>query len=143
MKSETKILEFKVEVKSAVPVYEQVKEAVKYHIISGTLIAGDQLMSIRDMAAKTKIHPNTIVKVYFQLESEGFVESRPGKGYFVKPDKKKFSKEKTKTFKKIVREFISRSTKLGFSIDEVYRELKEIENERKTKNSEVNNDKIK
>lgn len=119
--------------KSAVPVYEQIKEAVKYHIVSGTLVSGDQLMSIRDMAAKTKIHPNTIAKVYFQLETEGFVESSPGKGYFVKLNKKKFSNEKTKAFKKIVREFISKSTKMGFSIDEVYSELKEIENERKTK----------
>ena len=97
--------------KSAVPVYEQIKEAVKYHIVSGTLVSGDQLMSIRDMAAKTKIHPNTIAKVYFQLETEGFVESSPGKGYFVKLNKKKFSNEKTKAFKKIVREFISKSTK--------------------------------
>lgn len=140
MKEKIKILEFKIETKSAVPVYEQVKEAVRYHIISGTLVAGDQLMSIRDMAAKTKIHPNTIVKAYYQLEMEGFIESKPGKGYFTKPDKKIFSKEKKNIFKKAILEFIAKSTKLGFSMDEIYKELKEVENERRTKKPEANND---
>ncbi len=140
MKEKIKILEFKIEIKSAIPVYEQIKEAIKYHIISETLVPGDQLMSIRDMASKTKIHPNTIAKVYSQLESEGFVYSKPGKGYFVKSDKRKISKEKTRTFKKLVRDFLLKSTTLGFSMNEIYNELKGIENERESKDREGDND---
>lgn len=143
VKKKIKILEFKIETKSAVPVYEQVKEAVKYHIISGTLVPGDQLMSIRDLASKTKIHPNTIAKVYSQLETEGFIFSQPGKGYFVKTDKRRISKEKINTFKKSVREFVSKSTTLGFGMDEIYKEIKKIEHEREVKASEENNDKTK
>jgi len=140
VKEKIKILEFKIEIKSAIPVYEQIKEAIKYHIISETLVPGDQLMSIRDMASKTKIHPNTIAKVYSQLESEGFVYSKPGKGYFVKSDKRKISKEKTRTFKKLVRDFLLKSTTLGFSMNEIYNELKGIENERESKDREGDND---
>ncbi len=122
----TKILNIRVEPKSATPVYEQVKEGVKYNIISGYLQVGDQLMSIREMAARTRIHPNTIIKVYYQLEMEGFVESKPGKGYFVIIDKNDIKKEKKEVFEKIVKSFISKVTELGYDMGEVFEELQKI-----------------
>jgi GntR family transcriptional regulator len=126
MKKEIKILDFKVEAKSAVPVYEQVKQAVKMAIISGYLEENDQLMSIRELGAKLNIHPNTISKVYYQLEMEGFIYSRQGTGYFVKVNPEKFKKEKHELFKKVTREYISKATRLGYSPEEMLDELKKI-----------------
>jgi len=140
VKKRIKILEFRVDQNSAVPVYKQIKEAVKFHIVSGTLITGDQLMSIRDMASKTNIHPNTIVKAYYQLEVEGYIEAKPGKGYFVKSNRKVFSVEKKKLFKTFMEEFIAKSTELGFSMENIYRELKKFENARKSVETEEKND---
>jgi GntR family transcriptional regulator len=126
MKKEIKTLDFKVEAKSAVPVYEQVKQAVKMAIISGYLEENDQLMSIRELGAKLNIHPNTISKVYYQLEMEGFIYSRQGTGYFVKVNPEKFKKEKHELFKKVTREYISKATRLGYSPEEMLDELKNI-----------------
>lgn len=126
MKKEIKILDFKVEAKSAVPVYEQVKQAVKLAIISGYLEENDQLMSIRELGAKLNIHPNTISKVYYQLEVEGFIYPRQGTGYFVKVDPEKFKKEKYELFKKVTVEYISKATRLGYSPEEMLEELKMI-----------------
>lgn len=119
-----KPLDFKIETKSATPVYQQVKQAIKLLIISGYLEEGDQLVSIRDLGSKLKIHPNTIVKVYYQLEVEGFIYSRPGAGYYVMVDHNKIKKEKKELFEKITTEYVSNSMEMGYSPDEIIKVLK-------------------
>ncbi len=126
VKKEIKILDFKIEAKSAVPVYEQIKQAVKFAIISGYLQEDDQLMSIRELGARLQIHPNTISKVYYQLETEGFVYSRQGTGYFVKIDPEKVQKEKHEVLQKVTREYISKVTRLGYSPVEMLEVLQKM-----------------
>lgn len=118
-----KFFNIKVDVKSALPVYEQIKRAIKLAILSGNLKENDRLMSLRDMALKLKVNPNTIIKVYYQLEVEGFIYSRPGAGYFVKLDRRKIKKEKRELLKEITGEYISRVIKLGYSLEDMIREL--------------------
>lgn len=118
-----KFINIKVDAKSALPVYEQIKRAIKLAILSGNLKENDRLMSLRDMALKLKVNPNTIIKVYYQLEVEGFIYSRPGAGYFVKLDRRKIKKEKRELLKEITGEYISRVIKLGYSLEDMIREL--------------------
>lgn len=113
----------KVDVKSALPVYEQIKRAIKLVILSGRLEEGDQLMSIRELALKLQINPNTIIKVYYQLEMEGFVISRPGAGYFVKFDGKKIQKERRELFEQATDEYISKVTDMGYSLEDITQEI--------------------
>ena len=122
-KRKEKFFNIKVDVKSALPVYEQIKRAIKLAILSGHLKENDRLMSLRDMALKLKINPNTIIKVYYQLEVEGFIYSRPGAGYFVKLDRRKNKKEKRELLREITGEYISRVIKLGYSLEDMIREL--------------------
>lgn len=118
-----KFFNIKVDVKSALPVYEQIKRAIKLAILSGYLKENDRLMSLREMALKLKVNPNTIIKVYYQLEVEGFIYSRPGAGYFVKLDRRKIKKEKRKLLREITGEYISRIIKLGYSLEDMIREI--------------------
>ena len=74
---------FDIDVKSRVPIYEQLTENVKRLIIQGVLTPGEQLPSVRSLAQELTINPNTIQKAYRELEREGYVISRPGKGSFV------------------------------------------------------------
>ncbi len=131
MKKEIKPLNFTVDARSVVPVYEQVKQAIKLYILSGYLVEGDQLMSIRELGAMVKIHPNTIAKVYYQLEVEGFVYSQPGSGYYVKHDPNRTEPEKRRLLQKIIDEALSRVIQLGFTPldmqDELNRKIKESE----------------
>jgi len=122
-KEDKKYFYIKVNVKSALPVYEQIKRAIKLAILSGHLEEGDQLMSLRELALKLRINPNTIIKVYYQLEVEGFIYSRPGAGYFVKFDRKKIQKEKSELFDEITSEYISRIIDLGYSLEDIIEEL--------------------
>jgi len=127
VKKEIKLLSFKIEAKSAVPVYEQVKQGIKLAIISGYLQQGDQVMSIRELAARLKIHPNTIAKVFYQLEVEGFIYSKPGTGYFVKVDHRKIQREKQDLFKKVTRDYVTKAMNLGYSLDDMVAELQGLD----------------
>jgi GntR family transcriptional regulator len=127
IKRETKekvFFEIKVDVKSALPVYEQVKRAIKLAIIPGRLEDGRKLMSLRELAQKLQINPNTIIKIYTQLEVEGYIYSRPGAGYFVRRDKQKMKKEKYELFEKESLDYISRVIELGYSLDDILEILK-------------------
>lgn len=117
------LISIKIDPKSALPVYEQIKRAIKLAILSGRLEEGDQLTSIRELSLKLQINPNTIIKVYYQLEVEGFVSSRPGAGYYVKLDRKKIQKEKRDIFQGITGEYVSKVMDLGYSFKDIVDEI--------------------
>lgn len=105
--------------KSPLPIYEQVKFAIKLAIFSGYLAEGDQLTSIRDLSVQLKINPNTIIKVYGQLEEEGFITSRQGSGYYVKIDPTKVHKEKYEVFEELSVEYVHKALGLGYTVDDI------------------------
>lgn len=65
------------------PVYEQVRDGVRQRIITGALLPGERITTVRDLAASLAINPNTIARAYRELEGEGYIVSRAGKGTFV------------------------------------------------------------
>ncbi len=118
-----KPLNFKIDPKSPLPVYEQVKQEIKLLIISGYLEEGDRMMPIREIAKMLQVNPNTIVKVYYQLDIEGYLDSQPGSGYFVKFDSKKNKGAKQSVFDTITDEYIAKTLQLGFSLADIEREV--------------------
>ncbi|HEY3367338.1 MAG TPA: GntR family transcriptional regulator [Symbiobacteriaceae bacterium] len=74
---------FSLDSESGIPVKLQLKAHVKYQIMAGTLRPGDQLPPLRDLAAGLGINLNTVVRAFGELEAEGYLYSRPGKGVFV------------------------------------------------------------
>ena len=68
---------------SGTPLYVQLVERLKHSIATGAIKAGEQLPSVRKMAEDLLINPNTVVRAYRDLESEGIVELRHGSGVFV------------------------------------------------------------
>ncbi len=68
---------------SFTPYYEQIKRQFKGQIDSGVLARGEPLPSIRDLALSLLLNPNTVARAYRELEVEGFITTRKGKGCFV------------------------------------------------------------
>ncbi len=69
--------------KSAIPIYRQVIDQVHREVAAGRLAAGDQLPSVRELAAQLLLNPNTVARVYRDLERDGVVETRRGEGTYV------------------------------------------------------------
>ncbi|HYG24613.1 MAG TPA: GntR family transcriptional regulator [Verrucomicrobiae bacterium] len=74
---------FQIDFKSGKPVYLQLVDQVRYAAASGGLRPGEALPSIRPLAEELKVNRNTIAKAYSELESQGVIETIPGKGCFL------------------------------------------------------------
>ena len=120
-----KTLNISIDTTSALPVYEQVKRGIKMLVFSGYLQEGDQLVPIRELAANLKVNPNTIVKVYYQLDQEGLVYSQHGSGYFVRVGFGPSNRQKEDLFVKITDEYVYKGLQLGFSVETMIKTLKE------------------
>lgn len=69
---------------SGVALYEQIEEQIKSQIMTGELMEGDALPSMRVLAKELKISIITTKRAYEDLERDGFIYSVTGKGSFVK-----------------------------------------------------------
>jgi len=84
---------FQVDFKSGKPVYLQLVDQIRYAAASGALRVGDPLPSIRPLAEELRVNRNTIAKAYTELESQGVIETVPGKGCFLKENNSPFTKQ--------------------------------------------------
>ena len=65
------------------PIYTQIADRFREQILTGVLLPGEKLPSVRELATGLTINPNTIQRAYRQLEMEGWIATVPGKGCFV------------------------------------------------------------
>jgi GntR family transcriptional regulator len=68
---------------SGQPIFRQVIDQIRRQVMAGQLREGEQLPSVRDLAAQLRVNPMTISKAYGLLEMEGILERRRGVGLFV------------------------------------------------------------
>src|SRR5271154_1690883 len=80
-----------IDFKSGKPVYLQLVDQIRYAAASGGLRTGEPLPSIRPLAEELRINRNTIAKAYAELESQGVIETIPGKGHFLRKGAPVFS----------------------------------------------------
>ena len=85
-------MRFAINFKSGKPVYLQLADQVKTAAASGALRAGESLPSIRPLAEELRVNRNTIAKAYAELESQGVIETLPGKGCFLKDHNSPFTR---------------------------------------------------
>ena len=107
---------------SGVPIYVQLKEQIRHAIETGALIPGDQLPGIRSLAETLVINPNTVIKVYRDLEQEGVLEIRHGLGAFIASRRRRRSKtEELRDAQRQVREFLEALKQQGLDEGEIRR----------------------
>jgi len=72
-----------VDPRSGVPIYLQIVEQIKRSVALGVLAPGDQLPTVKQLAADLVLNPNTISRAYRELEHDRIVETLPGRGSFI------------------------------------------------------------
>ena len=86
-------MRFQVDFKTGKPVYLQLVDQVRYAAASGALRPGDPLPSIRPLAEELRLNRNTVAKAYAELESQGVIETVPGKGCFLRENNTPFNRQ--------------------------------------------------
>lgn len=110
--------------RDAKPIYEQIKEGIRKLVVSNALSANEKIPSVREMASKLAINPNTIQKAYRELEGEGYIYTVAGKGTFVSERKEVFEtrqSELLEAFDEVVTELLFLSVKKERLIERIER----------------------
>lgn len=81
---------------SGEPIYEQIKNQIRSAIMSGELMAGEALPSLRKLAKELRVSVLTVTRAYNELADEGLVENVQGKGTFVMERGNKLMKERAR-----------------------------------------------
>uniref|UniRef100_A0A7C3RJH8 GntR family transcriptional regulator n=1 Tax=Dictyoglomus thermophilum TaxID=14 RepID=A0A7C3RJH8_DICTH len=102
-----------------IPIYLQIMDLIKKKIIKGELKGGDKLPSVRELALELKVNPNTVQRVYQELEREGIIETVKGVGSFVISNEKKLMKLKENLASERIKAFIKEMKEINLSKEDL------------------------
>ncbi len=119
-------MEWLIDPRNGIPIYVQLRDLIKRAIATGCLQPGTQLPTVRQLAVNLKINPNTVARVYSELEREGYLQTRQGKGTFVaQGGKKETENGRDSRLSRIIDETLIAATELGYSPKEVIERIRE------------------
>jgi GntR family transcriptional regulator len=123
-------VDFSIDPKSGVPFYRQIIERVKYGIARGLLAPGDQLPTVRRLAADLSVNPNTVIRAYREMEIEGVLDTQQGSGTFVGNHRPEIDElERSRKLDQIITEFLARASNYGLTLTEVLEGLRQRKEE--------------
>jgi len=121
---------FRLDLESGVPVYRQIIDQVTGAIASGTLSAGDQLPTVRQLAVDLSINPNTVIRAYREMEIRGVLDTQQGSGTFISDRKiEKDEVERKRRLDQLVSEFVARAGAAGFTVRDLLDQLSGLQAE--------------
>lgn len=82
-----------VQPQSAVPIYEQIVSQVIFSIAAGGSAAGTLIPSVRELAQRLLVHPNTVARAFQELERRGIVTAKRGVGMEITPEARKLCRD--------------------------------------------------
>ncbi len=127
VKSNSHSFHFTLDLHSGVPVYRQLIDQVRSGVALGTLNAGDQLPTVRQLSVDLAINPNTVMRAYRELELGGMLETHQGTGTFIakkKVERKEAERERQLT--RLASEAAARAGAAGFTVEELLERLSEL-----------------
>lgn len=101
------------------PIFIQIIEKIQMDIISGLYAPGDKLPSVRELAQKASVNPNTMQKALSELERTGLVYSQRTSGRYITEDTAMIADLKSTLAKDIVTQFLDNMLRLGIPEEEV------------------------
>ncbi len=108
------------------PLYVQIMDAVRRGLVRGTLRPEDSLPSVRDLASDLRVNPRTVSQAYAELERDGVVQVRHGKGTFVAPEVRPDQRERPRLAKQVARRALADASRNGLVLEELLEALREI-----------------
>ncbi|MCC7408501.1 MAG: GntR family transcriptional regulator [Phycisphaeraceae bacterium] len=102
------------------PIYRQVIDQVRLAVVGGRVRPGEALPSVRAMAERLVVNPNTIAKAYAELTREGFIQAQPGRGVFVADRRPVLSSaERERRLRHAVERFAHEAAGLGYTSKQI------------------------
>lgn len=113
-----------------IPIYLQIARSLKERIARSELKPGDKFPSIREIANRYKVNPNTVQRSVQLLDQEGIIYSKRGIGSFVNEDEKVIDEMKKDLSLEYIKAYLESMKKIGYSEELSIRLLKEYKDGR-------------
>lgn len=121
---------------SALPIYAQIIEQVRRAVASGDLLPGEQLPTVRQLAVELRINPNTVARVYRELEHLGLIATRQGRGTFVmEAPPEVVEHERQAELRKLAQSAVNEAAMLGFAPADLIRAIESNSNREENANA--------
>jgi GntR family transcriptional regulator len=111
------------------PLYQQVKDQLRHRIAVGALKAGDEIPSIRQLASDIRVSVITIKRAYLELEMEGVIQTRQGRGSFVSDNAQLGDSLKEEELTQHLRAAVNAAAQLHLTEDQLVERLREVRRE--------------
>lgn len=109
---------------NSVPIYLQIVSEIKKQIISGKLVPGERIPSVRELALTYKVNPNTMQKALIELEENGLIKTERTNGKFVTEDENIINKIKNDYADNLTQNYLSEMISLGITKQEIKERIK-------------------
>lgn len=106
------------------PIYLQIVEKLKADIVAGKLKGGDKLPSVREIAEGFRVNPNTVQRVYMELEREGIAYPQRGIGTFITEGEEIVDRLRSTQARKFIQRYVDDMKELGIDENEMVQCLK-------------------
>ena len=109
---------------NSVPIYLQIVSEIKKQIVSGKLIPGERIPSVRELALTYKVNPNTMQKALIELEENGLIKTERTNGKFITEDENIINKIKNDYADNLTQNYLSEMISLGITKQEIKERIK-------------------
>ena len=116
-------MEMQIDFRSGLPIYVQIVEQIRKHIASGALKPGDQLPTVRQLAADLRVNFNTVARAYRILDDAGLISTQHGRGTYVweSLSAEKNQQIRSQNMQELAVQFIRDMVRMGYSLAEIDR----------------------
>lgn len=111
------------DVRSREPIYTQIVEQVQHMVAAGRLKPGDQLPTVRQLAADLRVNFNTVARAYRTLHDDGVISTQQGRGTYIidQPIPAAGEQRKLRRAKlaEVTERYLDEAERLGYEPDEI------------------------
>lgn len=120
-------MKISIDLRSDIPVTSQIVAQIQQLLANGGLIPGDQLPTVRALAAELRVNFNTVARAYRILDENGIISTQQGRGTFIleQPPPETTSALKRETLSLLARRYLEEASRLGFSSAESVQAVRE------------------
>jgi GntR family transcriptional regulator len=104
--------------------HEQIASRLREQLLRGRAQQGERLPTVRELAKELGVHFNTVARAYRQLEIEGWLSTRPGRGTFVWRNEQAITKHPQVRLGVLTTHYVEQCRQNGYSEMDILRELR-------------------
>ncbi len=103
--------------RSDIPLYIQIVDQVRQQIAAGGIKLGDQLPTVRALAAELRINFNTVARSYRLLDEAGIISTQQGRGTYIleQPPPESDNRLRQEALEALARRYLTDAKRLGFN----------------------------